>query len=69
MSGLTFDILSATMFSDELGGEARGFERALNQFLANGARIDPLDVLGAPDWAPRLAGWPASARRGSSNSA
>ena len=48
MSGLTFDILSATMFSDELGGEARGFERALNQFLANGARIDPLDVLGAP---------------------
>ena len=54
MSGLTFDILSATMFSDELGGEARGFERALNQFLANGARIDPLDVLGAPDWAPRL---------------
>ena len=54
MSGLTFDILSATMFSDELGGEARGFERALNQFLANGARIDPLDVLGAPDWVPRL---------------
>lgn len=54
MSGLTFDILSATMFSDDLGGEARGFERALNQFLANGARIDPLDVLGAPDWAPRL---------------
>lgn len=54
MSGLTFDILSATMFSDELGGEAKGFERALNQFLANGARIDPLDVLGAPDWAPRL---------------
>lgn len=54
MSGLTFDILSATLFSDELGGEARGFERALNQFLANGARIDPLDVLGAPDWAPRL---------------
>lgn len=54
MSGLTFDILSATMFSGELGGEARGFERALNQFLANGARIDPLDVLGAPDWAPRL---------------
>lgn len=61
MSGLTFDILSATMFSDELGGEARGFERALNQFLANGARIDPLDVLGAPDWAPRL-GRLASAR-------
>ncbi|KAK0332329.1 hypothetical protein LTR94_025321, partial [Friedmanniomyces endolithicus] len=61
MSGLTFDILSATLFSDELGGEAAGFEKALNAFLANGARIDPLDVLGAPDWAPRL-GRLASAR-------
>lgn len=54
MSGLTFDILSATLFSDDLGGEAAGFERALNRYLSAGARIDPLDVMGAPDWAPRL---------------
>ena len=54
MSGLTFDILSATLFSDELGGEARGFERALNQFLSTGGKIDPLDVLDAPAWLPRL---------------
>jgi cytochrome P450 len=54
MSGLTFDILSATLFSDELGGEAKGFERALNRYLSVGARIDPLDVLDAPDWVPRL---------------
>ncbi len=54
MSGLTFDILSATLFSDELGGEAKGFERALNRFLATGGKIDPLDVLDAPAWLPRL---------------
>ncbi|HEX8471206.1 MAG TPA: cytochrome P450, partial [Brevundimonas sp.] len=54
MSGLTFDILSATLFSDELAGDARGFERALNQYLSVGGRIDPLDVINAPGWIPRL---------------
>ena len=54
MSTLTFEILSATLFSDELGGEAAGFERALNRYLSLGARIDPLDVLNAPSWIPRM---------------
>ena len=54
MTGLTFDILSATLFSDELGGEAGQFERALNSFLDMSARIDPLDVLDAPAWVPRV---------------
>jgi len=54
MSGLTFDILSATLFSDQLDGDAEGFEKALNGFLSLAARIDPLDVLAAPDWIPRL---------------
>lgn len=54
MSGLTFDILSATLFSDELDGDAQGFEQALNRYLAMGARLDPLDVLAAPAWIPRL---------------
>lgn len=54
MSGLTFDILSATLFSDQLDGDAEGFEKALNSYLSLAARIDPLDVLAAPDWVPRL---------------
>lgn len=54
MSGLTFDILSATLFSDELDGDAAGFEAALNRYLGVGARISPLDVIGAPAWIPRL---------------
>lgn len=54
MSGLTFDILSAALFSDELEGDAKGFEQALNRYLSIGARIDPLDVINAPGWIPRL---------------
>ncbi len=54
MTGLTFDIISATLFSDRLGGEARQFEAALNSFLDITARIDPLDVLDAPKWVPRI---------------
>jgi cytochrome P450 len=54
MTGLTFDIISATLFSDRLGGEARQFETALNSFLDITARIDPLDVLDAPKWVPRI---------------
>jgi cytochrome P450 len=54
MSTLTFEILSATLFSDDLDGDAAGFEAALNRYLSIGARIDPLDVLGAPKWIPRV---------------
>ncbi len=54
MTGLTFDIISATMFSDMLGGEAGQFERALTGFLDTAARIDPLEVLNAPRWIPRM---------------
>jgi cytochrome P450 len=53
MSGLTFDILSATLFSDQLDGDAAGFEAALNRYLGVAARISPLDVMGAPNWIPR----------------
>lgn len=54
MTRLTFEILSATLFSDALGGEADDFEKALNAYIGAAARIDPLDVLGAPAWIPRL---------------
>lgn len=53
MTRLTFEMLSATMFSDEIGDEASGFERAVNRYAETAARADPLDVMGAPDWIPR----------------
>jgi cytochrome P450 len=54
MTRLTFEILSATLFSDALGGEADDFEAALNAYIGRAARIDPLDVIGAPPWIPRF---------------
>jgi cytochrome P450 len=54
MTRLTFEILSATLFSDALGGAAAEFERALNGYIAMAARVDPLDVVDAPPWVPRL---------------
>lgn len=53
MTRLTFDILSATLFSDELGDQAAGFERAVTRYAQTAARVDPLDVMGAPGWLPR----------------
>ncbi|MBX7249643.1 MAG: cytochrome P450 [Caulobacteraceae bacterium] len=54
MTRLTFEMLSATLFSDEIGAAAAGFERAVNRYTETAARADPLDVMGAPDWIPRL---------------
>lgn len=54
MTRLTFEILSATLFSDALGGEAAAFEQALGAYIATAARVDPLDVVAAPAWLPRI---------------
>ncbi len=67
MSRLTFDILSETLFSGEIGEDAAAFERTLNTAVGTLGRPDPLDVLGAPDWLPRLtrlAGMPSVRRFG-----
>lgn len=53
MTRLTFEMLSATLFSDEIGDQAEGFERAVTRYAETAARADPLDVMGAPDWIPR----------------
>lgn len=53
MTRLTFEMLSATLFSDEIGDQAEGFERAVLRYTETAARADPLDVMGAPDWIPR----------------
>jgi len=53
MTRLTFEMLSATLFSDEIGDQAEGFERAVTRYGETAARADPLDVMGAPDWIPR----------------
>jgi cytochrome P450 len=54
MTGITFDIISETMFSNMLGGEAADFERAFNGFVEIAGRLDPFDLLGVPLWIPRF---------------
>lgn len=54
MVRLAYDILSATLFSDALDGDRAEVVREMDRLLDVIGRIDPLDVLDAPDWLPRL---------------
>ncbi len=53
MTQLTYDILAETLFSGEIAGEIGTFEHEVDRLFETMGRIDPLDVLGAPDWLPR----------------
>ena len=54
MTVLTYNILAATLFSDEIAGDRASFEHKVNDLLDTMGRLDPLDLIGAPDWVPRL---------------
>ncbi|MBB3997855.1 cytochrome P450 [Aureimonas pseudogalii] len=54
MTLLTYDILQATLFSDDIAGEPAEFARSMDASLRRMGRVDPLDLLGAPAFVPRL---------------
>ncbi|WEX09345.1 cytochrome P450 [Chelativorans sp. AA-79] len=54
MTMLTFDILSETLFSGEVAGDSGGFAHQVDRLFETMGRVDPLDLLGAPDWLPRI---------------
>ncbi|MCT7376199.1 cytochrome P450 [Chelativorans salis] len=54
MTMLTFDILAETLFSGEIAGEPDGFAQQVDRLFETMGRVDPLDLLGAPDWLPRV---------------
>ncbi|WP_295811633.1 cytochrome P450 [uncultured Nitratireductor sp.] len=54
MTLLTFDILADTLFSGEIAGEPGSFAKQVDRLFETMGRVDPLDLLGAPDWLPRL---------------
>ncbi|MBB3937522.1 cytochrome P450 [Aureimonas phyllosphaerae] len=54
MTLLTYDILQATLFTDAIAGEPAEFARAMDDFLHRMGRIDPLDLLDAPAFLPRV---------------
>lgn len=59
MTRVTYDILAETMFSNAIAGGADAFGKALTRYFETQGRIDPLDVLRAPAWLPRIGRWMA----------
>ena len=54
MTELTYDILSATLFSGEVAGNEAEFAGDIERLLSTMGRIDPMDLIKAPPWVPRL---------------
>ena len=57
MTTLTYEILAETLFSGEIAGQAGEFEREIDRLFETMGRVDPLDLLRAPDWLPRITRW------------
>ena len=54
MTTLTYEILAETLFSGEIAGEPGAFEHQIDRLFETMGRVDPLDILRAPDWLPRF---------------
>jgi cytochrome P450 len=54
MTALTYDILAETLFSGEIAGEPGSFAHQVDRLFETMGRVDPLDLIGAPDWLPRI---------------
>jgi cytochrome P450 len=54
MTELTFAILSDTLFSGEIVSASDHFADDVNQLLHRMGRVDPMDLLKAPSWVPRM---------------
>jgi cytochrome P450 len=54
MTLLTFDILQATLFTGDIAGDPQEFATATANLLKTMGRVDPMDVLDAPAFVPRL---------------
>ena len=54
MSRLTLEVLEQTLFSQGLGREPTAFQEAVTSYFNSIGRLDPLDLIGAPAFLPRL---------------
>lgn len=54
MTELTYEILAETLFSGNIATGTEGFADRVDSLLHNMGRIDPMDLLRAPAWVPRL---------------
>ncbi len=54
MTRVTLDVLERTIFSDGLGGHVDEIRGAMGIYFNTIGRISPLDLLGVPDFVPRV---------------
>jgi len=54
MARVTLEILERTIFTDGLGQGPEHFREAVTRYFDTAGRIDPLDLLGFPDFIPRI---------------
>jgi cytochrome P450 len=54
MSRLTLEMLEHTLFTQGLGRDASQFQTAVTRYFETAGRVDPFDLLGLPNFIPRL---------------
>ena len=54
MTELTYEILATTLFSNQIVGEQADFAEDVEKLLNTMGRVDPMDLLKAPNWIPRI---------------
>jgi cytochrome P450 len=54
MSRTTLEVLEQTLFSQGIGRDPSAFQRAMTDYFDTIGRVDPLDLVGAPSFLPRL---------------
>jgi cytochrome P450 len=54
MARVTLEVLERTIFSDGFGAGAESIRRAMATYFKTIGKISPLDILGVPDFVPRL---------------
>ena len=54
MTMLTYDILAETLFSGEIAGDPADFAHQVDHLFETMGRVDPMDIIGAPEWLPRF---------------
>jgi cytochrome P450 len=53
-SRMALEVLEQTLFSQGLGREPSAFQKAVTSYFNSFGRLDPLDLIGAPAFLPRL---------------
>ena len=57
MARVALEMLEQTLFSTGLERDASQFQQAVTSYFNTIGRLDPLDLIGAPDFLPRIGRW------------